>query len=159
MYVLFFVAAVSHPDKKLKWIDSEEKRKEVIDLLKKEKTLIENNELQDLNLPKTTKTKEKTHEFSIEFDNSDNEDDIEDEIEKWVKTSKFTNWDDFPTMRKIYVKYNTALCSQALVERVFSFAKLIFGSRRGSLSDENFEKALMIKVNKKLNPELFLSKK
>ena len=125
--------------------------------MRKEKEIIENSELQDLNHSKEAKTK-KTHEFTMDFDNSDDEEHIEDEIDKWVNQKKFTNWDDFPLIRKIYVKYNTPLASQAIVERVFSFGKLVFGTKRCQLSDENFEKALMIKANKKLNPELFLSK-
>ena len=56
----FFVAAISHPDKKLKWINSEDKRKEAIDLLRKEKEVIEKAELQDLNHPQEPKTKKKT---------------------------------------------------------------------------------------------------
>ena len=99
----------------------------------------------------------KPSEFSLGFDDSDDEGDETDEIERWVK-SKSKNFDGFPTIKKIYLKFNTTLCSQASVERVFSFAKLLLGLRRGALGDENFEKQLVMKANKKLNPELFLKK-
>ena len=66
---------------------------------------------------------------------------------------------DFPIMKQIYLKYNTTLCSQASVERLFSLAKLVFGLKRGRLMDENFEKQVVMKANRKLNPKLFVKKK
>ena len=51
------------------------------------------------------------------------------------------------------------LGSQAQVERLFSFAKLIFGLCRGALQDVNFERQLFVKANQKLNPKLFQEKK
>ena len=57
-------------------------------------------------------------------------------------------------MNKIHLKYNTSLGIQASVERLFSFAGLILGMRRGALKDGNFEKQLLIKANQKLNPNL-----
>ena len=77
-------------------------------------------------------------------------------FDKWDKFSKDKNFENYPGIRKIYVKYNTSLGSQASVERVFSFAKLVFGLRRGALKDANFEKQLVLKANRKLNPKLFL---
>ena len=56
----------------------------------------------------------------------------------------------------LYVKYNTSLDSQASVERVFSFGKLVFGLSQGALKDANFEKQLVLKANRILNPKLFL---
>jgi len=48
----------------------------------------------------------------------------------------------FPAVQRLFLKFNTAL------ERLFSIAGLIETSRRNRLSDSNFEKLLMLKVNK-----------
>ena len=106
--------------------------------MKEERTKIQES------LPKESNPKEKeqkTSEFTMEYEDLDDENE-EDEIEKWVKNNKMRNLNDFPIVKQIYLKYNTALCSQASVERFFSFGKLVFGLRRGGLMDENFEKLL-----------------
>ena len=121
-------------------------------MLKEERSKIEES------LPKERKEKEQTTtEFSMVYEDLDDEDE-EDEIDKWVKYNKMKNLDDFPIIRHIYLKYNTALCSQASVERFFSYGRLIFGMRRGRLMDENFEKQAVMKANQKLNPKLFVKK-
>ena len=57
---------------------------------------------------------------------------------------------EFPIIEKIFRKYNTILASSASVERTFSLGSRIFGKNRHMLSDENFEKQLMLKFNRKL---------
>ena len=154
-----FKAAVSHPDYKFKWITSTEKKNQAIDLLKKEKDIIEKEELGAVFDNKKVETKTKKPEFSMDYDDSEDEDESNmDDIDKWVKFKKLTDLNEVPLMKKIHLKYNTALGSQASVERLFSFAGLILGMRRGALKDGNFEKQLLIKANQKLNPKLFKKK-
>lgn len=47
----------------------------------------------------------------------------------------------------LFLKYNTAVPSSAAVERLFSTAKDIFKDKRASLSDDNFEKLVIMKGN------------
>ena len=125
------------------------KREEAIELLKAEREIIGTNQ----NIQEENPMEEE--EFSM-VHNQDQVEDM-DEIEKWISYPN-KNLDDHPTMKKMYVKYNTILASQASVERIFSFAKLVLGLRRGSLGDENFEKQLVMKANRVMNPKLFEKK-
>jgi hypothetical protein len=52
----------------------------------------------------------------------------------------------FPTMKKLFIKFNTPIPSSAGVERIFSAGGLIFSEKRGKLTDRNFENCLLLKV-------------
>ncbi|XP_036330064.1 uncharacterized protein LOC118742246 [Rhagoletis pomonella] len=56
----------------------------------------------------------------------------------------------YPTIKRAYIKYNAPLPTSAPVERLFSFASLLNAPRRGRLSDDSFEKLLLLKVNNSL---------
>lgn len=57
--------------------------------------------------------------------------------------------DDLPIILKTaYIEYNTAVPSTAHVERLLSAGGQLFSKRRGSMSDTNFEMALLLKFNK-----------
>lgn len=55
------------------------------------------------------------------------------------------------TLMKLFMKYNTGIPSSAGVERLFSIGKLIMRANRNRLSDENFEQAMFLKGNTKIN--------
>lgn len=55
--------------------------------------------------------------------------------------------DDYKLIKKIFIKYNTILPSSAAVERLFSFATYINTPRRHALSDDLFEKLVVLKGN------------
>lgn len=60
----------------------------------------------------------------------------------------------YPTIKKLFYRYNTCLPSSAPVERLFSFAEIINAPRRNALSDNNFENLVLLKANsdcKKIN--------
>ena len=159
--LIYTLAAAFHPAFKLKWIDDEDivKKREVMDLMRKEKEIIEEQEnVFEFHEDVQPTQPEKAAKFSLDYQDEENDDiSYVDEIEKWCKT-RLTNIEDLennPFIKKGFLKYNTALCSQAGVERSFSFGKLVFGQLRRNLYDENFEKHLIMKANRKLNPKLF----
>lgn len=53
--------------------------------------------------------------------------------------------DEFPIIRKLFVKYNCLLPSSASVERIFNFAKMILRPQRQRILPSRFEKLLVLK--------------
>lgn len=52
---------------------------------------------------------------------------------------------DYPTIKKLFLKYNCILPSSAAVERIFNFAKMILRPQRQRLIPSRFEKLLVLK--------------
>lgn len=53
---------------------------------------------------------------------------------------------DYPSMKKVYIRRNAPIASSAPVERLFSAAGRVLG-RRDNLSDDLFELLLLLKLN------------
>ena len=159
------LAAVSHPAYKLKWIDENDssRRQQAIELLREEKIIIQEKfGLTDIFESQREQQVQPKTAFSLDYEDEKEEDTnlYSDEIDKWVKTKLGTikDLEESPIMKHMFLKFNTGLGSQASVERVFSFAKLVFGDLRKRLGDKNFEQQLLLKANKKLNPKLLKKK-
>ena len=54
---------------------------------------------------------------------------------------------NYPSIKKLFIKYNTSLCSSAPVERLFSFASFVHSPSRSNLSDKTFENLIFLKSN------------
>ncbi|XP_064468371.1 uncharacterized protein LOC135379046 [Ornithodoros turicata] len=54
---------------------------------------------------------------------------------------------DYPSVKRVFLRYNTNLCSSAPVERLFPFASLLLRPNRRSLEDSLFEQMLLLKCN------------
>lgn len=75
---------------------------------------------------------------------------IELQLYKYLddKRSGINSLNDYPIVKKIFLRYNTCLPSSAPVERLFSFASIVNSPRRNALSDSSFEKLVIMKANK-----------
>ena len=63
------------------------------------------------------------------------------------KNKALTCVDSYPTIKKLFIRYNTSLLSSAPVKRLFSFAGFIHAPNRSNLSNANFEKLVFLKGN------------
>ena len=57
-----------------------------------------------------------------------------------------------PKMSKVFVKFNAGVPASAARERLFSVGKDGFSAKRNRLSDKNFEKPPMCRVNERFCP-------
>ena len=56
----------------------------------------------------------------------------------------------YPSIRSIFVRYNTALPSSGPVKRLFSTAALVFTARRARLSDVLLQHLILLKIFRNL---------
>ncbi|XP_044262778.1 uncharacterized protein LOC123010143 [Tribolium madens] len=75
---------------------------------------------------------------------------IELELYKFLdeKKSGLSSLNDYPIIKKVFLRYNTCLPSSTPVERLFSFATIVNSPRRNALTDANFEKLVIMKANR-----------
>lgn len=80
------------------------------------------------------------------------EQNIEAEVDRYLNDDRreIKILNEYPIIKKVYLKFNTTLCSSGAIERVFSQSSLIFTPRRNRISATNFEACLLLKYNRKL---------
>lgn len=80
------------------------------------------------------------------------EDSIESEVLRYLNDVRkdINILNEFPTIKSVYFKYNTTLSASAAIERVFSHSKFIFRPQRNRISAANFERTLLLKLNRSL---------
>lgn len=145
------LATILLPRFKLGWVP--EDKREVI----KGMFLIESSNFQvhtDLNQENVDKLNESDDglgEFEISNTNSTcTREDTELECMKYLQDldKSLASLKKYPTVKRMFEKYNVALPSSAPAERLFSYGKLVLTPQRGRLSDEMFERCVYLKLNK-----------
>lgn len=150
----FILAAISHPVYKLKWINNEFDAALAKSFLEEEiqihNTVLNNNtenvdEVDDdeflvaFSAASSSTRRSSLESFGIEILNF-----LED------RNKELSMLKNYPKIETVFRKYNTTLSSSAPVERLFSHALIIFTPRRNRISHKNFEKVLLLKLNKEL---------
>ena len=82
------------------------------------------------------------------FDFSPREEAAPDELDYFMRDPDrlIEMLDRYPQIKQLFIKFNTALPSSALVERLFSQAALILTVRRNRLTDTLLEILILLKI-------------
>jgi hypothetical protein len=140
------ISSSSHPKFKLTWMRNEETKQKARQLLIKE---VEKNRPTETSTQKTIVDEKEEDFFSSAKPDSDLSSDIVDQFFT-TKSQSLQTLKTFSEILKIFRKFNTVLPSSAPVERLFSFGGAVFRPNRHRMSDEHFEKQLLLKANRKL---------
>uniref|UniRef100_I3J981 HAT C-terminal dimerisation domain-containing protein n=2 Tax=Oreochromis niloticus TaxID=8128 RepID=I3J981_ORENI len=140
------LAAVTLPKFKLRWIRGEEKKDMVRAMLTTEcrgLSLEDQQPAQDHKNPADS-----TDDF-FSFEEDDCTYSAETEVMEYLKSagSELGVLSQFPRIKAISLRYNTATPSSAPVERLFSLGNLVLTPRRNRLSSERFERLTLMRYN------------
>uniref|UniRef100_A0A8C6Q9N9 HAT C-terminal dimerisation domain-containing protein n=1 Tax=Nothobranchius furzeri TaxID=105023 RepID=A0A8C6Q9N9_NOTFU len=141
------LAAATCPKFKLRWLRDECSRVQVKELLITEcrTTAAATAEVpQDSQTP-ASPDKMDFFDFEIQPRESFS---AENEVTDYIRSGhELEILNQFPKVKKIYMKYNTPTPSSAPVERLFSLGGLVLSPKRNRLSDRRFEKLLLMRYN------------
>jgi len=138
------IASCLHPKFKLNWINGEERK-------------LAKNYLEDLLGIRST---ESSPNLSEKLDDRDDFFAFDQQVKKVESTQeelyRFLKSDncsinmlnDYTAIKKLFIKYNTALPSSASVERIFSVGGSVITPQRGHLHDDIIEYQILLKINK-----------
>ncbi|QQP56940.1 Uncharacterized protein FKW44_001779 [Caligus rogercresseyi] len=137
------LAAISHPKFKLRWLNDENRREEAKRLLIEEcrKLTVEET-------PNKKVHKAENNDFFVFHDEYRDTYSADNEVINYLKAeNKIEVLEEFSTVKKIFIKYNTPTPSSAPVERLFSLGGQVLTPKRNRLSDGRFERLLILRYN------------
>ena len=145
------VAAVFLPRFKLRWLRTHEEKDKAKEILLAEcRSIVRNEDQQEgtITTPICTSSSKEDQFFSFE-DEDDNSATAESQVTEYLKSGArcVDSLNGFPLTKRISLKHNAATPSSAPVERLFSLGKLVFIPKRNRLSDQKFEKLLLLRYN------------
>jgi len=99
--------------------------------------------------PETTADDDEDGFFSFErVDCGSRQRNLNSELDMFLVDNSVTSVAAYPTIKALFLKYNTGLPSRAPVDRLFSIGGQIMTPRRNRLTDDHFEMALLVCANK-----------
>uniref|UniRef100_A0A8C6KMI4 BED-type domain-containing protein n=1 Tax=Nothobranchius furzeri TaxID=105023 RepID=A0A8C6KMI4_NOTFU len=137
-------ALLQHSQFKLRWLRDECSRVQVKELLITEcrTTAAATADVPQDSQPPASPDEMDFFDFEIQPRESFS---AENEVTDYIRSGhELEILNQFPTVKKIYMKYNTPTPSSAPVERLFSLGGLVLSPKRNRLSDRRFEKLLLI---------------
>lgn len=144
------LAALTLPKFKVRWISSAERREAARALLITECGTL----LQDVDpAEKTQKAVANSSTSEKDFFSFAEEEDemsctADSEVLDYMRSgSELEVLNRFPRVKAVFMKYNTATPSSAPVERLFSLGGLVLTPKRNRLSDDRFERLLLMRYN------------
>ena len=145
----YILAAISVPRFKTKWLSNNADKEHAIHLLKNEVHKLTVNTSEELirNQDQAMSTSPNLLDFSSEANDLS-------EVDEYL-ASKIDSFDsfkrgEFKNISKVFLKTNTPEPANVRSERLFSRGKLMFNTLRTNLSDDNFDKLLLLNCNKDL---------
>ncbi|XP_035714108.1 uncharacterized protein LOC118438279 [Folsomia candida] len=160
------LASICHPYFKLRWIPREKMNETKLFFIETLCSETPTNTIVNTEIPPKdglpTRIQDARKENAIddnffqfeEFDGPSEEEKshetkIKEECEAYFRSpsDKIEMLHNFPTIKMAFMKYNTPLPSSAPDERLFNYAKMVMCPQRRGMTDENFEKATLLKVN------------
>lgn len=149
-----YLAAVTLPQFKLSFTDNVLDQQKIRDLLRNECANFSTEQETPSEIIDATA---EVDDFFVCFSHNNGrrnsiENEFENEVSRYLNDHRtdYKMLNDYPTIRKLYFKFNTTLSSSASVERMFSRSKLVYRPQRNRLSADHFEQALMLNVNGKM---------
>lgn len=150
------LAAISHPIFKSSFIENDNDERRARHILREECMKMSTTN-QTENIDTSTLAESQTNNFFVSFQRStlrrnSIEHEIDGEIVRFLSDTRdnMTILSEYPSIKNIFVRFNTSLSSSAPIERVFSQCKLIFRPQRNRLLSDNFERAIFLKINSDL---------
>ncbi len=137
------IASACHPKFKLTWLKNEDAKRAARQFLLSEIDKILPVEITDHYIEQS-----EDDFFASVTPSCNHSTDIVDQFLS-SKDQSLASLKFFPSMEKVFRKFNTVLPSSAPVERLFSVGGSLFRPNRHKMSDENFEKQLLLKANRK----------
>ena len=140
------IASVAHPYFKLRWLPTAELQQVAEDLFLVELVRVNSAE-NTVNQPTASAESDDFYGFAASPGSSNCDCKVSGIQYLRDPSHDFQQLNSYPSVARVFLKFNTTIPSSAPVERLFSAAGQILLPRRNRLSDEMFEKLLFLKKN------------